>query len=236
MYIVALLAQKGGVGKSTLVRALAVQAQLARASVGIVDADPQATTSGWHLRRQEKALADAGTVTDAEAEAIRRAVKPPVSAAPDPVLLCQAVDDARDDGFNWLFVDTPAGVSELPATAAELADLVLIPCTPSVDDMDAMGPTVKLAKKSGNPAFFVVNKGRSKGINDECAVGLASAYGLPATHTHISARLPIVDAGSVGRVLAELDPGNHDGSITKGKAEFRALWKWLTKQAGQTYG
>jgi cellulose biosynthesis protein BcsQ len=119
MYTVALLAQKGGVGKSTLVRALAVQAHLARMKGGIVDADPQATTSGWHLRRQERAVAATRPtpVTDAEVEAIRRAVQPRVSAAPNPVLLSQAVDDARDDGFAWLFVDTPAGVSELPATA-----------------------------------------------------------------------------------------------------------------------
>lgn len=220
MFTVALLAQKGGVGKSTIVRSLAVQALLARAQSAIVDADPQATTSAWYIRRQEKAKAD----------------KPPVASAASAPLLRQAAEDARDDGFAWLFVDTPAGVSELPATAATLADLILIPCTPSMDDMDAMGPTVKLVKSSGKQAFFLINRGRSKGINDECAVGLTSAYGLPAAHTHISTRLPIVDAGPEGLVLAELDPDGKDTSIAKGKDEFLALWKWLTKQAGQKHG
>jgi hypothetical protein len=73
-----------------------------------------------------------------------------------------------------------------------------------------------------------VNKGRSKGINDECALALTSAYGLPAVNTHISHRLPIVDAGSEGLTLAELS--GKDTSIEKGRDEFRALWTWLIRQ------
>lgn len=218
MFTVALLAQKGGVGKSTIVRSLAVQAHTAGKLAGIVDADPQATTSSWYLRRQETGKRGAGKGGEA----------PTVASVSTPAMLRQAVADAREDGFEWLFIDTPAGVSELPATAATLADLILIPCVPSVDDMDAMAPTVKLVRSSGNPAFFLVNRGRSKNINDECAVALTSAYGLPAVNTHISTRLPISDAAVEGLVLSELD--GKDTSITKGKEEFQALWKWLTKQ------
>lgn len=124
-------------------------------------------------------------------------------------------------------------MSELPATAAALADLVLLPCAPSRFDMDAMAPTVKLIKKAGKSgtSFFLVNKGRSKGINDECALALTSAYGLPAVNTHISHRQPIADAGSGGLTLTELQ--GRDSSIEKGRDELRALWTWLTKQAAQ---
>src|SRR4051812_47832699 len=146
MYTVAVLAQKGGVGKTTLVLSLAVLTQLARKRAGVVDADSQATASSWFMTRQS-----AGKKT------------PVVAAAADPKKLKEAVADAREDGFDWLFIDTPAGVSELPVTAASLADLVLLPCAPSRFDMDAMGPTVKLAKTAGKPTFFLVNKGRSKG-------------------------------------------------------------------------
>jgi hypothetical protein len=97
--------------------------------------------------------------------------------------------------------------------------------------MDAMAPTVKLVRQSGKPAFFLVNRGRSKGINDECALALTSAYGLPAANTHISHRLPISDAESDGLVLTEL--ASKDTSVTKGREEVLALWKWLTKQAAQ---
>lgn len=213
MYTVALLAQKGGVGKTTLVLSLAVQAQLARKKSGVVDADPQATASSWFLTRQ-----NAGKKV------------PVVASAPDAKRLREAVKDAEEDGFEWLFIDTPAGVSELPATAAALADLILIPTAPSVFNMDALAPTVKLVRGLKKPAFFIVNKGRSKGINDECAVALTSAYGLPAVNTHISLRAPIADGERDGITLAELT--SKDASITKGKDEFRALWTWLTKQGG----
>jgi hypothetical protein len=35
------------------------------------------------------------------------------------------------------------------------------PAPPSVFDMDAMEPTVRLAKRFRKPAFFLVNKGRN---------------------------------------------------------------------------
>jgi chromosome partitioning protein len=211
MYTVALLAQKGGVGKTTLSLSLAVQAELAGKRAGVVDTDPQASASGWYLARKEH-----GRET------------PLVAAAVEPELIRRAQADAREDGFDWLFVDTPPGVSELPATAADIADLLLIPCLPAILDMDAMAPTVKLARRIGKPTFFVVNRGRSKAINDECALALTSAYGLPAVNTHISSRLPIPDAARLGQALPEFE--SKDSSVTKGKEEFKALWKWLQKR------
>lgn len=212
MYTIALLAQKGGVGKTTLTLTLAVQAEQAGQRAAVIDADPQATASSWFLTRKQQGRAT-----------------PVVASAPNAATLRQAVADARDDGFDWLFIDTPAGVSELPATAADEADLLLVPCVPSVFNMDAMAPTVKLVRQSRKPAFFLVNRGRSKGINDECALALTSAYGLPAANTHISARLPIADAEREGLVLTELV--SKDTSVVKGRQEVLALWKWLTKQA-----
>jgi len=217
MYVVALLAQKGGVGKTTIAVTLAVQACLAGESAGVVDADPQATASGW---------------AQARAKTKGEEAPPPVAAAHDAPTLQRAIKDAKRDGLTWLFIDTPAGVSELPATAASLADLILIPCVPSVFNMDALASTVKLVQQVHRPAFFLVNRGRSKGINDECALGLTSAYGLPAVNTHITHRLPIADAETSGTALVELDV--KDPSILRGKQEIRALWQWLKKQRAKT--
>jgi len=211
MYTVALLAQKGGVGKSTLSLNLAVQATLSGARSAVIDSDPQGTSSGWYLARQK-----------------RGKHSPVVASVTAPEKLRQAVVDARDDGYEWLFLDTPAGVSELPATAADVADLLLLTCVPSVFDMDAMEPTVRLAKRLRKPAFFVVNKGRSsKAINDECALSLTSGYGLPAVSTHILLRLPIADAAQDGNALPEL--ASKDPSVLRGQEEIRALWSWLSR-------
>jgi chromosome partitioning protein len=52
MDVIAVIAQKGGTGKTTLTLALAVAAQLAGKVTAIVDLDPQSTASNWSGRRE----------------------------------------------------------------------------------------------------------------------------------------------------------------------------------------
>ena len=52
MQIYSLISQKGGAGKSTLTRQLAVLAGEAEPSL-IIDRDPQRTTTKWWVRRRE---------------------------------------------------------------------------------------------------------------------------------------------------------------------------------------
>ena len=51
MIIVSVLARKGGTGKSTAVRCLAIEALKAGRRVVIIDADPQPTCHRWWQRR-----------------------------------------------------------------------------------------------------------------------------------------------------------------------------------------
>lgn len=49
-YVVAFLSQKGGAGKSTLVRALACEASKGGLSVKVADLDTQqGTVTNWHI-------------------------------------------------------------------------------------------------------------------------------------------------------------------------------------------
>ena len=52
MQVLALLAQKGGAGKTSLALALAVEAGGAGKTVIVLDADPQASACRWRDRRQ----------------------------------------------------------------------------------------------------------------------------------------------------------------------------------------
>ena len=47
MYTLALIAQKGGTGKTTLAINLSVAAEAAGWRVALVDLDPQASAAGW---------------------------------------------------------------------------------------------------------------------------------------------------------------------------------------------
>ena len=51
MLVLAILAQKGGVGKSMLARSLAVQGLMDGMKTAILDADPQGTVVSWSRRR-----------------------------------------------------------------------------------------------------------------------------------------------------------------------------------------
>ena len=52
MQVILLHTPKGGSGKSTLSRELAVALSMEGRQVGLMDLDPQGTTTGWYSRRE----------------------------------------------------------------------------------------------------------------------------------------------------------------------------------------
>jgi chromosome partitioning protein len=113
--IIAFVSQKGGVGKSTLSRALAREAAAGGLTVKIGDLDTQQGTSiDWNRirlnARIEPALAVEAFATTA-----------------------QAVHVA--DRYNLLIIDGPARTSSGTLEIARIADLVVQPTGASVDDL-----------------------------------------------------------------------------------------------------
>lgn len=121
--ILGLISQKGGVGKSTLARAIAYEAQKAELSVKVADFDlQQGTFTKWHQRRLQADLSEVGSVE------MFKSVRAALEAA---------------DGFDLLIMDGEGRASEKTLEIAKVADLVIIPCGVSNDDTD---PTCELAK------------------------------------------------------------------------------------------
>lgn len=115
-YVVAFVSQKGGVGKSTLARAVAREFQRNGFRVKLADMDvQQATTVNWHVRRLNAGLEPVGSV-----ECYRTYAEARASATECDVLV----------------VDAAGRASKATAEIAQDADLVIQPSAPGIDDLE----------------------------------------------------------------------------------------------------
>lgn len=113
--IIAFVSQKGGVGKSTLARALAREAVVGGLKTKIADLDTQQGTSvDWHRTRLHAGIE-------------------PVVSAEAYATAGQALRAAEH--FDLLIIDGPARTSKGTLDIARVADLVVQPTGASVDDL-----------------------------------------------------------------------------------------------------
>lgn len=212
MRTLALLARKGGVGKSTLALHMAVIAQQAGRRVVLVDCDPQRSAGDWWRARE----ADTPELVEADAAQLRD-----VAAA------------AKGEGVDLLVVDTRPSVERDTAEAAQAADFILIPTRPAILDLRAIGATVEVVKATRTPAAIVLNQCPASrgfgeaGITVEARRGLA-AYGLPLVPVAIGQRADLAHALISGQAVTEFAPGG------KAAGELRQLWRWTEDRLWQS--
>ena len=122
MRTVALISMKGGSGKTTATVHIAVAAAQQGRNVALIDTDPQQSTVRW---------------------GDRRAAALPVVLTVPPSRLAAELQRCADAGTDLAIIDTPprAGSDNAAQAAAKVADLVLLPCGPSVLDVEAVADT-----------------------------------------------------------------------------------------------
>jgi chromosome partitioning protein len=115
MAVIAFASQKGGVGKSTLCRALAVEAIRSGLTTIVSDLDAaQGTVHEWAKDRAKLGL------------------EPPIT-----VRLCRTAAEALDGAgdVDLLLVDGPAKADVETLALARVADLIVQPCGGGLDDL-----------------------------------------------------------------------------------------------------
>ena len=115
-YIISFISQKGGVGKSTLARATAVELVKNSYSVKVADLDTQQ-----------------GTVLDWPRRRLDNNVEPSINSVECYKTLNQAVDNANH--FDFLIIDAPARSSHGTYEISKISNLVIQPSGASVDDL-----------------------------------------------------------------------------------------------------
>lgn len=166
--VVAFVSQKGGVGKSTLARALAREAAASGLKVKLADLDPdQATIVDWHKLRTQRAIEPALSVE------LFRSVTQALAGA---------------DGHDLLVLDGPAKASGSTTEIARRADLIVQPTGAARDDL---APAVRVFHgliKQGvhqNRLVFALNH-----IGTESEAEAARAYIEEAGYKALPGYLP----------------------------------------------
>jgi chromosome partitioning protein len=190
MKTIALVAQKGGTGKSTVTANLAVAALLSGRKVMVLDADPQGSLVDWSRTRR----GGAPLVTPVRASAI--------------VTTRYAVERS---GLDLMFIDTRCSSLEDSLEAAKAADLTLIVVRPTAVDLRAIAKTVEALKPLGRPAAVVLNQAPSQRTGKEPvivseAIDILVGFGLPVAPIGLRHRLIYQAAFAQGLGVMEADP------------------------------
>ena len=187
--VIALVSQKGGVGKSTLARAIAAVAARAGLKVRLVDLDPQQRT----LLHWEKARRDNEIWPEITIEALATSEGPGVTAPADDLLV----------------LDLPGQMSEATLHVARRAHLVVQPSGPSLDDLHPAVLVFHALLKCGVPRerlAFALCRLLSRAEEDR-ARDYLSAAGYAVLPGAIPERVAYREALDHGRSLTEIDSG-----------------------------
>jgi chromosome partitioning protein len=156
METLALIAQKGGCGKSTLAVHMAVCAAMYGQRVAIIDLDPQGSASAWNEIREPGRKFDA--------------INAPVAQLPELLRKAEA------SGTEFAIIDTAPHTNKDPLAVAQLADFVLIPARPAFFDLKAMAATVIALHMTKTRRVVVLNAApRGFRLVDEARASLEKA-------------------------------------------------------------
>jgi chromosome partitioning protein len=178
---------------------LATAAALAGHNTAIIDLDPQGTATSWGDRR-----GDAPEVISAQY-----------------TRLPKLIDDARANGADMIFIDTPPQADNIAHAAVKAADVVLIPVRPAIWDLQAAQPTLLLPQMAHKPAYIILNGVRpNSNVGNEAAAGLTE-QGAQVAPIMLQQRVHFEYAVRDGRTVQETYPNETAAE------EVAQLYAWL---------
>ena len=157
--------------------------------MALLDTDPQQSAARW---------------------GDRRAAALPVVLTVPPSRLAAELQRCADAGTDLAIIDTPprAGSDNAAQAAARVADLVLLPCRPSVLDVEAVAATAaRVRAVTAAPVVVLLTACAPRGQDaDQVAAALAGVDVLVAP-VRIGQRIVLARSLLAGQVAQETEPG-----------------------------
>ncbi|HEY3796830.1 MAG TPA: ParA family protein [Caulobacteraceae bacterium] len=207
MRTIAVVARKGGSGKTTVAVHLALAAHLRGRKTLLADSDPQRSSS---------------VVLKA-----RRGDGPTSMETTGPKLFAVQVA-AQRSGVEALIIDTPAGAEDELAHAIVLSDVSLLVLRPTFLDFAAAVRTAEVMRRLHKPALIVLNQAPPARAGTEPPVVKKAQEALrlmrlPVAPTILRARSVYQAAMESGCSVEEL------GAANPGAEEMAELWGFIER-------
>ena len=198
---IATMSQKGGTGKTNAGVNLVVAAQLAGHTAALIDLDPQATAAKWGDRREEDSL----LVFSAHANRLQ-----------------ETIYAAEQNGATFIVIDTQGSTDTSLVKIAKACDMVLIPCSPSVFDAEAIESTIIATSMAKTPAHIFFNAVDSRSSLIDETKNAVEVYDVPCAPCMLGDRVAFKRSVIYGLGVQEFEPSG------KAAREVKALYKYVS--------
>jgi chromosome partitioning protein len=207
--IVAMASLKGGAGKTTISLNLAVAAENAGVPTVIIDVDPQQAAAKWGDLRAETG-------------------RPPTVISAMASRLPQALRSAAQVGAKMVVIDTAAHAEGILVPSIDAVDLVLIPCRPTILDLQHLSATVRLSDLRRKDHMVVLNAVQSRTIDRDQAERALADMGINSARAGVSNLVAYPRALTAGQGATEFEPeGRAAAEMRLLLAEIMAMYPAL---------
>ena len=209
MNIIAVVAQKGGVGKTTVSQCLAVEALRQGLATALIDADPQRSATEWGEQRETAGI-DAPSVIPLGSKS-----------------LSSVIADLIKRGAAFVVIDTPPHSAPAINAALGVSTGAVMVTRPNPMDVRALEATWAIVSQMNKPYAVVFTQTppgtRAKALT--LAKGRLDELGIPNCPTPLTYTLSFPYAQAEALAVQEREP------TSKARAEIAEVWSWLRRSS-----